>query len=104
MLCEWTGLQKGDRCRRCRYQLKQDFGKPPRRECTKPGLGSRIRRGLAAIGITRQRYLRVKKKLGLSATCGCEAREAWLNQLDAWDAVAWTLAGGSLFSAMWLRL
>jgi hypothetical protein len=45
-----------------------------------PGLGTRIANALSAIGYTKERHVAIKKRLGLAPTCGCEKREAQLNQ------------------------
>jgi hypothetical protein len=60
--------------------------KPPKR---RRGLGSRIAFGLAALGITQPRYLKLKQRLGLSPECSCKKREAWLNRLGERVARWW---------------
>jgi hypothetical protein len=47
----------------------------------KTGLGTRIANALSAIGYTKERHIAIKKKLRLSPTCGCDKREAWLNEV-----------------------
>lgn len=46
-----------------------------------PGLGDWIAAGLHRIGITRYRYQRVKKWLGLNPSCKCPERQEWLNTI-----------------------
>jgi hypothetical protein len=51
-----------------------------RQELARSGLGTYLAHTLAAIGYTRARHIRIKRWLGLSPTCGCAKREAWLNR------------------------
>lgn len=46
-----------------------------------PGLGDYVAAGLHRIGITRARYLRVKRLLGLTPACRCPQRQRSLNAL-----------------------
>lgn len=45
-----------------------------------PGLGDYVAAGLHKVGITRERYVRVKRRLGLKG-CGCGKRQRKLNEL-----------------------
>lgn len=47
----------------------------------RPELGDLLARALAALGITKPRYRALKALLGLKPSCGCAARQAWLNRL-----------------------
>lgn len=51
-----------------------------------PGLGDWIAAGLHRCGITRYRYQRIKKILGLNPSCRCPERQAWINWLGRWVA------------------
>lgn len=63
--------------RRCTVCHRLQSGKRSFRMCKgKPGLGDYVARGLAAIGITKQR---VSKALG--RPCGCPKRQQKLNDI-----------------------
>lgn len=53
-----------------------------------PGLGDWIAACLHRVGITRYRYQRIKKLLGLSPTCRCPERQAWINRFGRRVAAA----------------
>jgi hypothetical protein len=46
-----------------------------------PGLGDRTAAALARVGITKQRYTRAKRAVGLKGDCGCAKRQRRLNEL-----------------------
>jgi hypothetical protein len=45
------------------------------------GLGDMLAAGLHKVGITRQRYVRAKRAVGLKPKCGCGRRQRKLNEL-----------------------
>jgi len=45
------------------------------------GLGDYVAAGLHAIGITKQRYVAIKRLLGLKPQCRCKERREKLNNL-----------------------
>lgn len=47
----------------------------------KPGLGDHVESALSRVGITKKRYKRLRKALGLTKPCGCDQRKRWLNRL-----------------------
>lgn len=46
-----------------------------------PGLGDYVAAGLHKLGVTRQRYNRVKRAIGLNDNCKCGQRQRKLNEL-----------------------
>lgn len=46
-----------------------------------PGLGDRVAAALAKRGMTEERYIALKKRLGLRGKCGCKKRQQLLNRL-----------------------
>lgn len=48
------------------------------------GVGDSVERMLRSIGITEDRYKRVKELFGLPPVCNCAERKAWLNKVDNW--------------------
>lgn len=48
------------------------------------GLGDWLHDWLAGHGITEERYVEVKQLFGLPPTCGCRARQEWLNKVGRW--------------------
>ena len=46
------------------------------------GLGDRVAAAMARVGITKQRYVRAKRRLGLKGDCGCAKRQKRLNRLN----------------------
>lgn len=51
-----------------------------------PGLGDLIARWLAAVGVTKSRYRRLKVRWGLADACNCAERQEQLNRLGRWIA------------------
>ena len=45
------------------------------------GLGDKVESVLTSVGITKQRYRKFKKALGLKGDCGCNKRKEALNKL-----------------------
>jgi hypothetical protein len=45
------------------------------------GLGDYVAAGLHHVGVTRSRYARLKKRLGLRGDCGCGKRQRQLNDI-----------------------
>ena len=45
------------------------------------GLGDRVAAALHMAGITKHRYLRLKRRFGLAPTCGCDRRRERLNKM-----------------------
>lgn len=100
MNCDWECLKAGCGCKRgClgrdgkRYVLKRDYDKPPARRCpaveqpeaTAPRilLGTRIKQGLDAIGITQDRVAALVESIGLPPSCGgCAKRQESLDEFD----------------------
>jgi len=73
-------------CRACDWMLETDSDEPIEHVCGRTEvirLGDKIESALAAVGVTKDRWVSVKSLLGLPATCRCDARQTWLNQLDA---------------------
>ena len=46
-----------------------------------PGLGDLVAAGLHRVGVTRSRYVRLKRRLGLPGGCGCGKRQRALNAM-----------------------
>ena len=46
-----------------------------------PGLGDLVAAGLHRVGVTRARYVKLKRRLGLKPKCGCGKRQRQLNVL-----------------------
>lgn len=59
----------------------------------KPGLGDRIQKLLATVGITEQRYKEAKRLLNFAPTCGCPARIYFLNKLLPRLSIAFAKGG-----------
>jgi hypothetical protein len=118
--CEWECLKAGCGCKRgClgrdgkRYVLPRDFDRPPARRCpaveqppegTRPiYIGTAIKHGLDALGITQDRVAALVESIGLPPSCGgCAKRQEKLDEFDRkareWlgKAKAWVHgAGGS---------
>jgi len=47
-------------------------------------LGDQIEKTLASWGITPEKYVEIKRRFGLPASCNCAARKAYLNRVHAW--------------------
>lgn len=47
-------------------------------------LGDFTERQLRKLGITKERYVEVKKLFGLSPICHCDKRKEWLNKVSDW--------------------
>lgn len=47
------------------------------------GLGNLVESALEEVGITKNRWIAFKQKMGLPATCGCSRRKEYLNKLGA---------------------
>jgi len=47
-------------------------------------MGDRLEQWLTKHGITKERYVEVKKLFGLPPTCGCAKRQEWLNKVGRW--------------------
>lgn len=67
-----------------------------------PGLGDYIAAGLHRIGITRRRYVAVKRVLGLAPLCKCPQRQRWLNEFGrkvrrGWKRLVRTALARALF-------
>lgn len=45
------------------------------------GLGDYVAAGLHRVGVTRRRYVRLKRALGLAADCHCPRRQRRLNEM-----------------------
>lgn len=88
MICE---LEKG-RCKHCGWE--NTTGLPDnliRRACAlsrageelsiKAGLGDKIESMLTKLGVTKERYIALKKRLGLIPECNCLKRKELLNKL-----------------------
>lgn len=85
-LCQMSGHSQGDRCAVCGYVLAHDLPVPLRRACggaesvhMRRGLGDWVEAKLKTVGITKPRYIALRKLLGLKAECGCQSRRLWLN-------------------------
>ena len=48
------------------------------------GLGDSLETVLTTLGITKDRYVEVKKLFGLPPTCNCDQRREWLNKVGEW--------------------
>jgi predicted RNA-binding Zn-ribbon protein involved in translation (DUF1610 family) len=46
-------------------------------------VGDELKETLESYGVTIDRWIGIKKKFGLPATCNCEARAEWLNKVSA---------------------
>jgi hypothetical protein len=68
---------------RCRYVTKKDtYEKPPIRACKGIGPGTLLTDAAAFIGITEERWLRLKKAIGAQPKCGCQKRVEFIDR--AW--------------------
>jgi hypothetical protein len=47
------------------------------------GLGNLVESTLEKYGVTKDRWVEFKKRLGLPATCNCDRRKEYLNKLGA---------------------
>ena len=56
----------------------------PRSARKSRGLGDWTERQFKKVGITQDRYKEAKEKFGLSPTCSCPERIAWLNRVSDW--------------------
>lgn len=93
--CDFEKLKNGRwRCSRCRYVTRKAYAQAPKRNCPN-GLGDKLARTLALVGITKARYARWRGSgsymiVGGCGTaqfvkagklvCGCEGRQLWLNR------------------------
>ncbi len=94
MLCDFT--QQGDYCvctrPECQRKLKksQHPCEKHHAQCGKRGpqpvyLGDRVEKWLSSLGVTPERVVKFKQKLGSKSTkCGCSKRKELLNRLDRW--------------------
>lgn len=82
--CSFVSGEKGTACTGCGYRLKRDYATPPTRDCQANGLGSYIEELLESIGITKDRYMEVKRMFGLPHRCNCDRRKEWLNKVSDW--------------------
>lgn len=63
-------------------------------------LGDRLEEVLGGVGITKERWIAIKVKFGGPPTCGCNARQEWLNKFGeeagkaARNAVASVIGAG----------
>ena len=57
------------------------------------GLGDNVAVALGKTGITKERYLKLKKSLGLKPNCKCPWRQKVLNRVEKWlkEHDLWTL-------------
>lgn len=77
-------------CKAGTHPQKSDVGyktfvrKPPSPSppSTKRYAGDYLKLTLDALGISQRHYKVIKKKLGAPPTCGCAARQQWLNDVD----------------------
>lgn len=89
-------------CRNCDWTLEADSPEPVEHVCGRkeaPKLGDRVEAALTGVGITKERWVAFKQKLGLPATCRCAARQKYLNDLgdelgEAAKAAVAALFGG----------
>jgi hypothetical protein len=90
-------MQRGDRCAVCGHELRRDYDLPVYRHCGSegnaivdlplaPGLGDRVAKLLAAVGITEARWLAIKGVVVEQPTCGCQKRRETLNRWGRWLA------------------
>lgn len=71
--------------------------KSPLAKKSRPGLGDRLEKVLAAVGITQTRYKQLKAIAGYQPTCGCAARKAFLNEMPR--ALIWGFLRGGVSGA-----
>jgi len=57
---------------------------PPKPKKKTEGLGDWAERQLSKLGITEDRYTKIKERFGLPPRCGCKKRKAWLNEVSDW--------------------
>lgn len=72
-------------CRNCTWQLEAETDEPVEHRCGVKQvvrLGDKIEEGLTSLGITKERWIATKERIGLPATCQCAERQAWLNKID----------------------
>ena len=86
MNCMFSDSIAGAKCKRCGYALLRDYNSPPRRNCVPPGIGDRVAKWLAAVGVTEARWLAIKGIVIEKPTCGCEKRKETLNRWGRWLA------------------
>jgi hypothetical protein len=73
-------------CRACDWTYEADNDEPIEHTCGSAQvvrLGDKLQSALEGIGITKERWQAAKQVLHLPPTCHCEARQEWLNKLDA---------------------
>jgi hypothetical protein len=74
----WLHLCRTHAGYRALWEAGKGPGQFPR---VKPGLGDMVASGLAAVGITPERYQSAKAAVGLKRPCGCLKRKQKLNEL-----------------------
>lgn len=71
-------------CRNCDWTLEADSPEPVEHVCGRvaaPKLGDRVEAALTAVGVTKERWISLKKALGLPPTCSCDSRKLYLDRL-----------------------
>lgn len=79
------------KCPRCGHQTRRKYDRPPKRNCTKLGMGDRVQRALSRVGLTKRRFARTIVYLHLAKpgqACGCGGRQAKLNRFGD-DLARW---------------
>lgn len=74
------------RCRNCAWHAFSETDEPLEHRCGDAKivrLGDRVELALESVGITKDRWIALKAKIGLPATCDCPSRKKWLSDLDA---------------------
>ena len=88
--CQWTRGDGAIRCDVCGRQLAWPESRQlPVRNCQValvPGIGDRVEKWLAAVGITEARWLAIKGVVIEKPTCGCAKRKETLNRWGRWLA------------------
>lgn len=83
--CSECGVERNtDHRRVCGPDNSPNMGKP----ASDPGLGDRFAWLLAVFGIDKKRYRKFKHWLGLQDSCGCDKRQAAMNNWEKWAKTA----------------
>lgn len=97
--CDWEGLRRGDRCKRCGFELPRDYTSAPKHNCEAGNateekaqreflLGEATEKLLSGFGITQDNYKKAKELFGLAPDCDCPKRiemlNEWTRQVKDW--------------------